>query len=83
MLALPVLRLGLLNAHAGDGPRDDQPLDLGRALEDRVDIGVDVPLYWSVALFLNYGPTNSGAHPVSPHQRSITPRRFQPVSATP
>ena len=73
MLALPVLRFVLLDTNAGDGPRDDQPLDLGRALEDRVDIGVVVPLCWSVALFLNYGPTNSGAHPVSPHQRSITP----------
>src|SRR5664280_1367005 len=33
----------LLDVHPGDGPGDDQALDLGRALEDGVDLRVTVP----------------------------------------
>ena len=35
-------RQGLFDLHARDRPGDDQALDLGGALEDRVDLGVAV-----------------------------------------
>jgi hypothetical protein len=34
--------IGSADGHAGQGPGDDQSLDLARALEDRVDLGVPV-----------------------------------------
>src|SRR5450756_855771 len=36
-------RTPLVDVDAGDGPGDDQPLDLARAFEDRVDLRVTVP----------------------------------------
>src|SRR5665213_3076863 len=40
----------LLDVHPGDGPGDDQPLDLARALEDGEDLRVTVPaLDWVLA----------------------------------
>ena len=59
---------------ARDRSGDDQSLDLAGAFKNRVDLGGNVYFRWSKALLPNNRPTNCGSAPVSPHQRSITPR---------
>lgn len=63
----------LPDVHARDCASDDEPLNLGGPLEDRVVLGGNVYFCWSEASFLDYSPTNCGAAPVSPHQRPTTP----------
>src|SRR5688500_15738956 len=58
MLAEPVIARGprrcwcLFDADAADGPGDDEQLDLLRALEDVVDLGVPVPALGGVLVYV-------------------------------